>query len=343
MIHRSSGAVETQHIISDKDWKQLLQDSRITTQQLLEAVGLRAHPQAESEAERLFELRVPQPYIDKIEAGNPHDPLLLQVLPQQREFDPMPGFVNDPLQERQFSPVRGIIHKYQNRVLLIASQACAIHCRYCFRRHFPYAEHRQSRQQWLEALNYVRTHPEIDEVILSGGDPLVLDNDYLAWLLGELADIAHIKHLRIHSRLLSSLPQRVDKGLLDIVTACKKPLVIVVHCNHPNEVDEHLQVALRQLRNAGATLLNQSVLLKDINDNADVLAELSHALFAAGTLPYYLFLLDRVAGAGHFEVSSEDAKRVYTRLSASVSGYLLPRLMVEIPGQVAKTPVTITE
>ncbi len=340
MIHRSTGAVEALHRQHD-DWRSILRDSRISTQQLLSQLDLADHPLADSSAETLFELRVPKPYLDKIERGNPDDPLLLQILPQAQEHIKRSGFDPDPLQENQFSPVRGVIHKYHNRVLLIASQACAIHCRYCFRRHFPYAEHRQSREQWQAALDYIRQHPEIDEVILSGGDPLVLDNDYLGTLLHALQDIPHIRHLRIHSRLLCSLPQRIDAGLLQLFSELHVPLVVVLHTNHPHEIDDLLRSKLQHLRQLGITLLNQSVLLKGINDDADTLAALSHTLFAAGVLPYYLFLLDRVDGAGHFDVPEQDARSLYRNLMGRLSGYLLPRLMVEIPGQTAKTPVSL--
>lgn len=340
MIHRSTGAVEALNDQQD-DWRSLLRDSRITTQQLLNRLNLSEHPLAAASAESLFELRVPPPYLDKIEAGNPTDPLLLQVLPQAQEHLKVEGFDADPLQESAFSPARGIIHKYHNRVLLIASQACAIHCRYCFRRHFPYAEHRQSRSQWHEALDYIRANPAIDEVILSGGDPMILDNDYLGDLLQALQDIPHLRHLRIHSRLLCSLPQRIDDGLLALIERLNLPLVIVLHSNHPHEMDALLHDKLQALRQRGVTLLNQSVLLRGVNDNADTLATLSHRLFAAGVLPYYLFLLDRVEGAGHFEVPEPEARALYRALMARVSGYLLPRLMVEIPGQTSKTPVSL--
>ena len=336
MIHRSTGAVEAIYP-APNDWKQILRNSRMSTQELLAAVGLASHPLASAEAEKLFELRVPKPYLERIKHGDPNDPLLLQVMPQTREFDSPAQFGPDPLDEKSYSPVRGIIHKYRNRVLLIATQTCTINCRYCFRRHFPYNEHRQSREEWQEALAYIEQHPEIDEVILSGGDPMVLDNNYLGWLIDAIAAIPQVARIRIHSRLLAALPQRIDDGFLHILTQSTKPIVVVLHCNHANEIDDLLHEKLKQLRATGAHVLNQSVLLKGVNDNADTLANLSRRLFDVGVMPYYLFLLDKVSGASHFEVSAARAKAIHQELAAMVSGFLLPKLMVEIPGHPSKT------
>jgi len=324
------------------EWKTLLSQSKMSTQSLLEAVRLDEHPQACSKAEKLFELRVPKPYLDKIEKGNINDPLLLQVLPQKSEHKTVSGFISDPLNEDQYSPVKGLIHKYKSRVLLISSSTCAINCRYCFRRTFPYSDHKQSKNDWQGALNYIRNNLQINEVILSGGDPLTHNNDYLFWLLTEIDKIDHIKRLRIHSRLLTALPQRIDSNFLNRLEKIKSKLVFVTHCNHPNEIDAVVESKLEALKNKGVILLNQSVLLKSVNDNAETLSRLSEALFEAGVQPYYLFIFDPVNGAAHFNISIQSAREIYQALLTLLPGYLVPKLSVEIPGQTSKTPIGLT-
>ena len=324
------------------DWKTLLSQCKISTQDLLKAVDLETHPLANSDAEKLFELKVPQPYIDKIEKGNPGDPLLLQVLPQNTEFLNIDGYSANPLNESQFSPAKGLIHKYKNRVLLISSATCAINCRYCFRRTFPYQEHRQSKSDWQEALNYIRKNSHITEVILSGGDPLTHNNDYLFWLLTEIDAISHIKRIRIHSRLITSLPQRVDKGFLEGINTIKAKLIIVTHCNHANELGAELESIFFELKARDVTLLNQSVLLKSVNDKKEILTRLSETLFSMGVMPYYLFILDPVEGAAHFDINIQQARALYKELLSTLPGYLVPKLSVEIPGQTAKTPIGLT-
>ncbi|TNC82096.1 MAG: EF-P beta-lysylation protein EpmB [Oleiphilus sp.] len=345
MIQRSHVAVEAKDSISlipaQEDWKTLLKQSRISTRELLQAVGLDQHPLVDEQAESLFELRVPGPYLDKIEKGNPNDPLLLQVLPQGREFDNPEGYTTDPLEEQQFSPLPGVIHKYRSRVLLIATRACAIHCRYCFRRHFPYDEHRHSQQDWQPALDYIRSQPDVNEVILSGGDPLVMSNAALKNLLNELDALPGLKRIRIHSRLATSLPQRVDQSLLQLMESLKKQVILVIHCNHPRELGPDVAKALRQLKQAGVVLLNQSVLLRKVNDCPFVLAELSEALFEHNVLPYYLFTLDPVSGSAHFDLEREKVCEVYRQLLGRVPGFLVPRLVSEYAGQSSKTPVDL--
>jgi len=340
MIHLSSIAVENQ---SDKDdnWQTLLSQSRISTEQLLDYLGLSHHPLADTSAESLFELRVPRPYLEKIERGNPYDPLLLQILPQKSEHLAPENYVADPLQEKDFTPVKGLIHKYQSRVLLIASQVCAINCRYCFRREFPYQEHRLSRQQWDAPLNYITEHPEVNEVILSGGDPLVHHNDYLFNLLEQIDAIPSVHRIRIHSRLLVSLPQRVDTVFLNRLESLRCRVIIVMHCNHPNELGEDVASALSQLSRRNVLLLNQSVLLKDVNDDARILAQLSERLFDMSVQPYYLFTLDRVSGAAHFDMPRARARRLYRELLSRLPGYLVPRLVEELPGEASKSPIDL--
>jgi len=339
MIHLSSIPVENN--TPPEDWKSILSQSKITTKELLEYCKLDHHPLASSDAEGLFSLIVPRTYLEKIEKGNPNDPLLLQVLPQKSEHIEVAGFTENPLKEDTFSPVKGLIHKYPNRVLLITTSACVINCRYCFRRTFPYGEHRQSKAQWKDALNYISQRKMINEVILSGGDPLIQNNDSLFWLLSEIDAIAHIKRIRIHSRLLISLPQRIDKEFVERFKMIKKQKIIVTHCNHSNELGDDVKISIDALRSQNVTLLNQSVLLKSINDQPETLTELSEALFDTGILPYYLFLLDPVAGAAHFDISLAQAKDIYKQLLTQLPGFLTPRLSIEIPGEQSKTPIGI--
>jgi L-lysine 2,3-aminomutase len=291
------------------------------------------------EALREFPLRVPRPFLARMRVGDPHDPLLLQVLPQLAETLATPGYGPDPLGEAGANQCSGLLHKYAGRVLLITTQSCAIHCRYCFRRHFPYAENRPGRRQWQESLDYIAQHPDIQEVILSGGDPLACSNSYLAWLVERLAAIPHIRRLRLHSRLPIMLPARVDPPLLQLLQESGCQLVMVLHANHAREFDAEVDAACTRMRTAGLTLLNQTVLLRGINDDASALAELSERLFAAGVLPYYLHVLDKVQGAAHFEVPEAHAHTLIQELQARLPGFLVPRLVREEAGQPSKTPL----
>ncbi|MFI0471569.1 EF-P beta-lysylation protein EpmB [Halomonas sp. HMF6819] len=287
----------------------------------------------------LFEVRVPEAYLSRINYNAPDDPLLRQVLPLGDEARTLEGFVQDPLEEAEHRPARGLIHKYQGRVLLIASPACAINCRYCFRRHFPYADNAPSRAQWQEALDYLRQAPSIHEAILSGGDPLAASDRQLAWLTGELEAIPHIKRLRIHSRLPVVIPDRIDDALLAWLSTTRLQTVMVLHINHANEIDQAVVDACARLKKAGVTLLNQSVLLRGVNDAVDTLAALSERLFEAGVLPYYLHVLDPVQGAAHFDVPDDEARALVSELRNHLPGFLMPRLVREIPGEGSKTPL----
>lgn len=295
------------------------------------------------DALRDFPMRVPEPWLARMTPGDPHDPLLLQVLPSAAELLELPGFSKDPLAEAGESGPPGLLHKYRGRVLLITTQSCAIHCRYCFRRHFPYAENRPGRERWQEALDYIAADSAITEVILSGGDPLATSNSYLRWLVEALAAIPHLKRLRLHTRLPLMLPDRVDTALLKLLeTWNARPgstSVLVVHSNHAQELDAEVDAACQRLRASGVHLLNQSVLLKGINDNIDALCTLSERLFAGGVLPYYLHVLDRVSGAAHFMVEDEVALELVRQMQARLPGYLVPRLVREEPGKPAKTPL----
>jgi EF-P beta-lysylation protein EpmB len=286
-----------------------------------------------------FAMRVPESYVARMRPGDPDDPLLRQVLPGAAELLDAPGFVADAVGDGAASRGNGVIHKYAGRALLIATGTCAVNCRYCFRRHFPYAESMAARERWRGALATIAHDPSIHEVILSGGDPLALATHRLIELTDGLAAIPHVRQLRIHTRLPIVLPARVDSALLDWIGGLPWPVAIVVHANHGNEIAAEVPHALQALRAAGATVLNQSVLLRGVNDDADALVELSHRLYAAGALPYYLHLLDRVRGAAHFEVAEDAARRLHGKLLARLPGYLVPRLVREIAGEASKTPV----
>lgn len=296
--------------------------------------GLGKHPHWAS-----FSLRVPRGFVARMRKGDPHDPLLRQVLPGLEEGIPSPCFSQDPVADLAAMPVPGLIHKYRGRVLLLATRACAVHCRYCFRRHLPPALAGLTKDHWHRAVHYIEANPTISEVILSGGDPLSLTDEKLALLTSELAHIPHLKRLRVHSRLPIVLPERVTDTLLEWLCALPLSPVMVLHVNHPNEFDDSVTAALKRLKNTNVTLLNQSVLLQGVNDSVATLARLSETLFAAGALPYYLHLLDWVQGAAHFEVPEDRAREILRGLRAELPGYLVPKLVREIPGSPSKLPV----
>lgn len=287
----------------------------------------------------LFPVRVPLAYLSRIRCGDPDDPLLRQVLPLSAESDAVQGFVDDPLEERDHTPKPGLIHKYFGRALLIASPTCAINCRYCFRRHFPYADNAPSMREWDQTLAYLRDDDSIHEAILSGGDPLASPDRRLTALVERLEAIPHLKRLRIHSRLPVVIPDRVDDALLEWLDKTRLQTVMVLHINHAQEIDAAVVAACARLKAAGVTLLNQSVLLRGINDDVETLADLSERLFEAGVLPYYLHVLDPVAGAAHFDVPDAEARELVEALRPRLAGFLMPRLVREIPGEASKTPL----
>ncbi len=295
-------------------------------------------PAARAAAAR-FPLRVPRGFVARMRESDPDDPLLRQVLPLGAELEATPGFIADPVGDRAAQAVPGVLHKYHGRALLIATGACAVHCRYCFRREYPYTESHAGADQWRPALAYLTRDPSVREVILSGGDPLSLSDRRLGVLLTALERVPHLERLRIHSRQPIVLPERVDEGLLALLARTRLRLVLVVHANHPREMDATVRAALARLAAAGVTLLNQSVLLRGVNDSATTLAELSEALFAARVLPYYLHLLDPVRGAAHFDVNEIEASAIIKTLRRRLPGYLVPRLVREQPEQSAKTLV----
>jgi EF-P beta-lysylation protein EpmB len=290
-------------------------------------------------AGKAFGLRVTPSFLSRMRRGDVRDPLLRQVLPLGEELTEAPGYVSDPLHERDATRAPSLLQKYAGRALLITTQACAIHCRYCFRREFPYQEQRDEAigGRWAAAIEAIAQDPSLEEVILSGGDPLSLSDVRLESLTRALARIPHVRRLRVHTRQPVVLPSRVDDGLLNWISGIRRPTVFVVHVNHPNEIDEAVRGACARLRAAGVTLLNQSVLLEGVNDDVDTLARLSGALFDAGVTPYYLHLPDRVRGTAHFEVAETRARRLVAELAARLAGYLVPRLVREIPGAPGKT------
>ena len=321
-------------------WQKALREAVRDPRELLDLLGLdRLAPRLSDEAMVQFPLRVPRGFVARMRRGDPSDPLLRQVLPLDDEMRPMPGFGLDAVGDGAAKTAPGVIQKYRGRALLVATGSCAIHCRYCFRRHFPYAEETAARDGWRDAVDLIRRDASIEEVLLSGGDPLSLSNGKLAELTGALADIPHLRRLRIHSRLPIVVPERVDDGLMGWLSTLPWPVTLVVHANHANEFDGTVDAALGRLRAAGVHLLNQAVLLRGVNDSVDALAALSERGFAAGVLPYYLHQLDRVAGVAHFEVDDAHARALHAGLAARLSGYLVPRLVREIPGDTGKRPL----
>lgn len=319
-------------------WQEQLSDLITDPAELLRELNLDASllniPAAVLEG---FPLKVPRAFVRRMQPGDAHDPLLRQVLPLTEEGDDTPGFDFDPLSEADFNPQAGILHKYAGRVLLLAAPHCAVHCRYCFRRHFPYQSHVPGKQSWEQSLQWLADNPDIHEVIYSGGDPLAANDKYLAWLTNRISEIPHVSRLRIHTRTPVMIPARVTDELLDWLTATRLQKVMVVHVNHAREIDDEVLAAMQKLKTADVQLLNQSVLLRGVNDSVDALGALSERLFAAGILPYYLHVLDRVKGVAHFDVADDEAKRLHKALISQLPGYLVPRLVREIPGEASKT------
>jgi EF-P beta-lysylation protein EpmB len=304
---------------------------------LVEALGLDPSlvPPARAAAEK-FGLRVPLGYLARMRRGDANDPLLKQVLPLGAEGQIVPEFGPDPVGERSARRAPGLLQKYRGRALLITTSACAIHCRYCFRREFPYSEQHGDSTRFREALDEIARDASLEEIILSGGDPLSLSDSRLTALTDELAKIPHVRRLRLHTRQPVVLPSRVDDGLMAWLERLPWPVVFVLHSNHANEIDDSVRGACARLRKAGVTLLNQTVLLKGINDDVDILADLSRALFDAGVLPYYLHVLDRVSGAAHFDLPEQRAREIAGALASCMPGYLVPRLVREVEGAPAK-------
>ncbi|TFH89465.1 EF-P beta-lysylation protein EpmB [Vibrio ouci] len=332
----------TRKLVSvEQNWLKQLANGISDPAKLLEELEIDPSPwQNGFDARKLFAQRVPQSFVDRMEKGNPFDPLLRQVLPLSEEFEIHSGYSTDPLEE-QNNAVPGLLHKYHNRALMIVKGGCAINCRYCFRRHFPYDENKGSKSVWQQSLDYIQQHPEIDEVILSGGDPLMAKDEELTWLVNHIADIPHIKRLRIHSRLPVVIPARITPALAHLLESTRLQTILVTHINHAQEINQELRDSLTTLKRAGVTLLNQGVILKGVNDSVDDQVALSQALFDAGVLPYYMHVLDKVQGAAHFFISDQQAKTIMASVMEKVSGYLVPKLTREIGGRASKTPLDL--
>lgn len=335
MIHPSVSVWQS------NNWKNSLAQAIRDPEQLLRQLDLPLQLlPAAIKAARQFPLRVPRGFVARMRKSDPDDPLLLQVLPLHLELEERPDFTTDPTGDLSAIKQPGLLHKYAGRVLLITTGACGIHCRYCFRRHFPYNEAHIDEQTLGPSIDYLQNDTSIHEVILSGGDPLVLSDARLKSLIMQLDKIPHLKRLRIHTRMPVILPERVTPELLEICQTTRLQVVCVIHCNHANEIDADVIQALQSLRECGITLLNQAVLLKKINDNANALIELSERLFSIGVQPYYLHQLDKVQGAGHFEVAPETALRLHAQCREQLPGYLVPRLVREIEGEPYKIPMS---
>ncbi|WP_119393368.1 EF-P beta-lysylation protein EpmB [Salinibius halmophilus] len=328
------------NVHATNDWQSEIRQMIRTPEALLAAVGLGEEwlPAAQA-ASKLFPVRVTPSFVAKMRQGDPNDPLLRQVMPLAEELSSPADFIDDPLNEEAYNVERGILHKYHNRILTVTTSACAIHCRYCFRRHFPYQDNSQSRAQWQQSLAYLADHPEIDEVVLSGGDPLMLTNSALASLLTEIDQYPNVKRIRFHSRMPIVTPSRIDDELLQILASKVQSIIFVVHSNHANEICKYVGHAAKLLITNGVRLYNQAVLMRGVNDSARSLRRLSEELFAIGIQPYYLHLMDRVKGAAHFEVPESEAIQIHQDLRASTSGYLVPQLAREIAGEPSKTIV----
>ena len=328
------------HLITQKNWQTQLSEAITSVDELLSILKL------ESLRENVyvpkhFELRVPRGFVAKMTIGDRDDPLLKQVLPDQREQINVTGYVADPLSENTQNPVKGMLHKYQSRVLLTITGACAIHCRYCFRQHFDYSANMPTADAKENIVNYIAEHPEINEVILSGGDPLNVTNRRLFAWLDTLESIPQLTTIRLHTRLPVVIPARLDEALLERLSQSRCHIVMVIHCNHANEIDVLTSEYLQRARAAGITLLNQAVLLKGINDSVKVQTQLSQRLFSSGVLPYYLHVLDKVAGAAHFDKDEQSSIKLYWSLLAALPGYLVPKLVRELPNKLFKVPIDI--
>lgn len=311
----------------------LITDPQILLEEL--GIGMEFLPQA-TQAAQAFPLRVTRSFVNRMKKGDPKDPLLLQVLPLGEELVKNKFYVSDPLQESDANPIPGLLHKYAGRVLVMLTGACAIHCRYCFRREFPYSQNNPGRG-WQQIMDYLAEDETLNEVILSGGDPLVVNDQILREFSEELVKVPHVKRLRIHSRIPIVLPERITDDFITWAQELKLKLVLVIHANHPLEINDEVMCALKKLKAVGVELLNQSVLLKGINDNVSVLKTLSEKLFTAGVLPYYLHVLDKVQGTAHFDMELEQAKQIHHQLQQQLPGYLVPKLVREDPENTSKT------
>ena len=321
-----------------QSWQQQLANAIRRPEDLLKHVGLDVNSLNYTEQGiTQFPVRVPLAFANRMQKENPDDPLLRQVFPYLEEDIEDPAFSIDPLKEEQVSVVPGLLHKYHDRVLTVSTGACAIHCRYCFRRHFPYETSNQSSSVWQRRFEYIKANPEINEVILSGGDPLSLADQKLTEYCHEISSISHIKRIRIHTRFPVVIPERLTQALIDLLGNSNKEIILVLHINHANEIDENVSASIARVNDLGIMILNQSVLLKGVNDNVDKLIQLSEKLITNKITPYYLHILDPVTGTTHFKINEAKAMRLITEMQNRVSGYLVPKLVKEVPGDKSKT------
>ncbi|WP_180036651.1 MULTISPECIES: EF-P beta-lysylation protein EpmB [unclassified Acinetobacter] len=331
----------TNYLYQQQNWQSQLSDLITDPQELLSLLQLSPEQLLSGAilASEQFKLRVPRAFVGKMKVADPFDPLLLQVLPHHLELEDHPEFVTDPLGEEQANQQPGVLHKYKSRFLLTLTGACAVHCRYCFRRHFPYQDNLPKNEDWLNIKQYIESQPDINEVILSGGDPLTLTNRRLQSWIERLESLPQIKFLRIHSRVPIVIPNRVDEALISILKNSRLRIILVVHSNHASELDDFTCRTLNTLVKYQITVLNQAVLLRGVNDSAQVLVDLSYRLFDAGVMPYYLHVLDKVKGAHHFDLMPQDIDLIYKEVLANLPGYLVPKLVREIAGEKNKTPL----
>lgn len=321
-------------------WQQQIGAAYTDPFALAEAIQLpQSWAQQHAPARKLFPMRVPQHFASLMRKGDIDDPLLRQVWPLADEYDNVSGYSTDPLDEEGASQQSGILHKYRSRLLLIVRGGCAVNCRYCFRRHFPYDAHKLGRKELTDVRDYILANPDVNEVILSGGDPLMANDEHLEVILEALENLPQLKRVRIHSRLPVVIPARLTARLAERLGRSRLQALLVIHANHPQELSPELAGGLAMWRQHGIHLLNQSVLLKGVNDSSGVLHQLSEGLFEMGVLPYYLHQLDKVAGAAHFAVSDTDANLLISSLQASLPGFLVPKLVREIAGEASKTPL----
>ncbi|MDP2560844.1 EF-P beta-lysylation protein EpmB [Psychrobium sp. 1_MG-2023] len=334
--------IVTQNIIPHQiSWQKELAQAFNDPIKLLDYLNIDKEKYSDSFAARkLFPLRVPVPFVHRMERGNADDPLLKQVMTAREEFFEQQGFSDDPLKEQQ-PPLPGLLHKYDNRVLLMLRTACAINCRYCFRRHFPYQDNSLSKARIVEIVDYIEQRPQINEVILSGGDPLMANDQHITELFNHLEPIKHVTRIRIHTRLPIVIPSRITNELLSLFKQTRFNVVMVMHINHANEIDLDIKDIANRLKSHHVTLLNQAVLLHKINDNLTAQVNLSESLFDAGIMPYYLHLLDKVTGASHFDTDEQAAIKLMHQLYQQLPGFLVPKLVREIGGEAHKTPIDL--
>jgi EF-P beta-lysylation protein EpmB len=342
MIPVSSSTLDSKRLIAttyeEDNWQKEVASSFKTVNSLLSYLNI--DPSSlpyEINVDAPFSTRITPFFANLIQSNQPFDPILLQVLPRLEETIIKQDYSNDPLNEESYSVLPGLIHKYSNRVLLVAHQSCAIHCRYCFRQHFPYSEQRLNKEALDKNIEYIKKDSNITEVILSGGDPLNLSDEKLKLLLSKLDDIPQLTTIRIHTRTPVVSPSRLTSALNSYISTLSKQVVFVFHINHSQEISVEFEEKLQALKMTGSTIFNQSVLLKDINNSADTLITLSEKLFEIGILPYYLHQLDPVNGTHHFKVSDKEAREIWHEMQTKLSGYLLPRLVQEIPNKPSKT------